>query len=90
VLQTSAFSLSLHASPLFCSDYWAYFKPIQEYMPKNCSSDVQSVIAYLDSLYAVNDTGKLQELKTAFGLGGLSHIDDFASARKLGPLTTGS
>lgn len=61
-------------------DYWAYFKPIQEYMPKNCSSDVQRVIAYLDSLYAVHDTGKLQELKTAFGLGGLSHIDDFASA----------
>lgn len=58
-------------------------------MPKNCSSDVQRVIAYLDLLYAENDTGKLQELKTAFGLGGLSHIDDFAGARKLDPPAVG-
>ncbi|KAI6101248.1 peptidase S28 [Pisolithus sp. B1] len=62
------------------TDYWAYFKPIQEYMPQNCSADVQSVIAYLDGLYAANDTHGLQELKSAFGLGGLSHIDDFANA----------
>ena len=55
-------------------------------MPQNCSSDVQRVIAYLDSLYAENDTDALQELKTAFGLGDLSHIDDFASACKLVPL----
>ncbi|KAI6010844.1 serine carboxypeptidase S28-domain-containing protein [Pisolithus orientalis] len=62
------------------TNYWAYFKPIQEYMPQNCSADVQRVIAYLDGLYATNDTQKLQELKSAFGLGGLSHIDDFAAA----------
>jgi len=51
-------------------------------MPQNCSSDVQRVIAYLDTLYAVNDTEKQQELKTTFGLGALSHIDDFALARE--------
>lgn len=62
------------------TDYWAYFKPIQEYMPQNCSADVQSVIAYLDGLYAANDTQGLQDLKSTFGLGGLSHIDDFANA----------
>ncbi|KAL4078879.1 peptidase S28 [Scleroderma yunnanense] len=61
-------------------NYWAYFKPVQEYMPQNCSSDVQKVIAYLDALYAANATEELQELKTMFGLGGLSHIDDFAGA----------
>ncbi|KAI6044406.1 peptidase S28 [Pisolithus marmoratus] len=65
------------------TDYWAYFKPIQEYMPQNCSVDVQSVIAYLDGLHAAGDTEKLQELKSAFGLGGLSHLDDFGSARKI-------
>ncbi|KAG6330296.1 hypothetical protein ID866_8793 [Astraeus odoratus] len=65
------------------TDYWAYFKPIQEYMPQNCSADVQSVIAYLDGLYAVNDTEKLQELKTAFGLGSLSHVDDFAAVLEI-------
>jgi hypothetical protein len=51
-------------------------------MPQNCSSDVQAVIAYLDQLYAENDTVSIQSLKEAFGLGSLSHIDDFASARK--------
>ena len=55
-------------------------------MPQNCSSDVQRVIAYLDSLYAENDTDALQELKTAFGLGGLLHIDDFANTCELVPL----
>ena len=28
----------------FYSDYWGYFQPIYEYMPKNCSSDVVAVI----------------------------------------------
>jgi len=51
-------------------------------MPQNCSSDVQAVIAYLDHIYGENDTAAMQSLKEAFGLGGLSHIDDFAAARK--------
>lgn len=51
-------------------------------MPQNCSSDVQAVIAYLDQNYAENNTTALQSLKEAFGLGDLSHIDDFAAARK--------
>jgi hypothetical protein len=67
---------------LLRSDYYGYFTPIREYMPQNCSSDVQAVIAYLDQLYSENNTGAMQSLKEAFGLGGLSHIDDFASARK--------
>ena len=67
---------------LLRSDYYGYFTPIREYMPQNCSSDVQAVIAYLDQLYDENDTDAMQSLKEAFGLGGLSHIDDFASARK--------
>ena len=51
-------------------------------MPQNCSSDVQAVIAYLDQIYAANDTDAIQSLKEAFGVGKLWHIDDFASARK--------
>ena len=51
-------------------------------MPKNCSSDVQAVIAYLDQIYAENNTAAIQSLKEAFGLGGLSHVDDFAAARQ--------
>ena len=51
-------------------------------MPQNCSSDVQAVIAYLDQNCAENNVAALQSLKDAFGLGSLSHIDDFAAARK--------
>lgn len=62
------------------SDYYGYFTPIREYMPQNCSSDVEAVIAYLDQIYAANDTDAIQTLKETFGLGELSHVDDFASA----------
>lgn len=51
-------------------------------MPQNCSSDVEAVIAYLDGLYMANDTGGIQILKEAFGLGDLVHVDDFAGARE--------
>jgi hypothetical protein len=64
------------------SDYYGYFTPIREYMPQNCSSDVEAVIAYLDGMYAANDTTGIQTLKEAFGLGDLVHVDDFASARE--------
>ncbi|EGN95063.1 hypothetical protein SERLA73DRAFT_187354 [Serpula lacrymans var. lacrymans S7.3] len=62
------------------TDYYGYFTPIREYMPQNCSADVEAVIAYLDQSYANNDTAAIDSLKSAFGLSGLSHIDDFASA----------
>jgi hypothetical protein len=51
-------------------------------MPQNCSSDVEAVIAYLDGMYAANDTTGIQTLKEAFGLGDVVHVDDFASARE--------
>ena len=64
------------------SNYYAYFTPIREYMPQNCTSDIEAVIAYLDQIYAENNTAAIQNMKDAFGLGGLSHIDDFAAARE--------
>jgi hypothetical protein len=51
-------------------------------MPQNCSSDVQAVIAYLDQMYVANDTAGIQTLQEAFGLGGLDHVGDFATARE--------
>ncbi|KAG2127940.1 serine carboxypeptidase S28-domain-containing protein [Suillus bovinus] len=62
------------------TDYYDYFTPIREYMPQNCSSDVQKVIAYLDGMYAANDIAGIKTLQEAFGLGSLEHVDDFASA----------
>ena len=64
------------------SDFYGYFTPIREHMPQNCSSDVEAVIAYLDGMYADNDTAGVQMLKEAFGLGDVVHVGDFASARE--------
>ncbi|OSC97649.1 peptidase S28 [Trametes coccinea BRFM310] len=61
------------------ADYWRYFEPIIEYMPQNCSTDMQAVIAYVDDTVASGDTSKIQALKENFGLGGMVHNDDFAS-----------
>src|SRR6267154_2391032 len=65
------------------SDFYGYFTPIRDYMPQNCSSDIEAVIAYLDGMYAADDTAGIQTLKEAFGLGDLKHVDDFAHAREL-------
>ncbi|KAG1743020.1 peptidase S28 [Suillus lakei] len=62
------------------TNYYDYFTPIREYMPQNCSSDVQAVIAYLDGMYAANDTAGIQTLQEAFSLGELDHVGDFAAA----------
>ncbi|KAG2357279.1 peptidase S28 [Suillus spraguei] len=62
------------------ADYYDYFTPIREHMPKNCSSDVQAVIAYLDEMYAAKDTAGIQTLQEAFSLGDLKHVGDFATA----------
>ncbi|KAG2127939.1 peptidase S28 [Suillus bovinus] len=62
------------------TDYYGYFTPVYEYMPQNCSSDVEAVIAYLDGMYMANDIAGIQILKEAFGLGNVVHVDDFASA----------
>ncbi|KAG2071058.1 peptidase S28 [Suillus decipiens] len=62
------------------TDYYDYFTPIREHMPKNCSSDVQAVIAYLDKMYVAKDTAGIQTLQEAFSLGGLKHVGDFATA----------
>ncbi|KAG1828837.1 serine carboxypeptidase S28-domain-containing protein [Suillus variegatus] len=62
------------------TDYYGYFTPIREYMPQNCSSDIEAVIAYLDGMYVANNIAGIQTLKEAFGLGDVVHVDDFASA----------
>ncbi|EIW78768.1 hypothetical protein CONPUDRAFT_155499 [Coniophora puteana RWD-64-598 SS2] len=63
------------------TDYYGYYTPIREYMPQNCSADVEAVISFLDGLYGSNNQTGIQALKEAFGvLGALAHTDDFAAA----------
>ncbi|KAH7916581.1 peptidase S28 [Hygrophoropsis aurantiaca] len=62
------------------TNFYDLFTPIREYMPKNCSADVEAVIGYLDTMHASNNKTALQSLQTTFGLENLTHIEDFASA----------
>ncbi|TVY33265.1 putative extracellular serine carboxypeptidase [Lachnellula subtilissima] len=45
-------------------DYWQYFAPIQEGMPKNCSKDVSAVIDYMDNVWAHGTDAEKLALKT--------------------------
>ncbi len=49
-------------------------------MPKNCSSDVQTVIAHVDEVLTSGSKDEQQVLKNLFGLGELTHNDDVAGA----------
>ncbi|EIW74346.1 peptidase S28 [Coniophora puteana RWD-64-598 SS2] len=62
------------------TDYYAYFTPILEHMPKNCSADVQAVVGYLDQLNSTSNATGIQTMQDTFGLGNLTHADDFALA----------
>ncbi|KAJ7596440.1 serine carboxypeptidase S28-domain-containing protein [Mycena floridula] len=61
-------------------DYWAYFEPIREHMPSNCSADVEKVIAHVDKVFSGKNTTAIQALKETFGLGSMTHLDDVAGA----------
>jgi hypothetical protein len=52
-------------------DYWQYFVPVQEGMPKNCSTDISLVIAHIDSVFETGTEDEKCALKDMFGLDGL-------------------
>jgi hypothetical protein len=47
-------------------------------MPKNCSADVQAVIAHFDAIS--NDPTAFNALKTKFGMADVVHPDDATGA----------
>ncbi|KZP20128.1 peptidase S28 [Athelia psychrophila] len=61
-------------------DFWQYFEPIRLYMPSNCSVDVETVITHVDQVFTNGTAAEIQALKSNWGLGGLSHLDDVAGA----------
>ncbi|KAI0938023.1 hypothetical protein AcV7_003333 [Taiwanofungus camphoratus] len=61
------------------TDYWGYFEPIRQYMPQNCSSDVEAVITYIDATFMSGNTEQIQSIFTLFNMS-LSHLDDWAGA----------
>ncbi|KAK2023603.1 serine carboxypeptidase S28 [Colletotrichum zoysiae] len=61
-------------------DYWSYFLPIQEGMPKNCSRDFERIIDYVDTVLTKGTSDDIYALKKKFGMQDVLHDDDFASA----------
>lgn len=62
-------------------DFWQYFLPIAENMPKNCSADVSAVIEHVDSVLKSDDQAGQEALKSMFGFPGGDNVA-FASALK--------
>ncbi|TFK25968.1 hypothetical protein FA15DRAFT_638482 [Coprinopsis marcescibilis] len=60
--------------------YWEYFEPVRQYMPQNCSADVQAVVAHLDQTFNSGNETAIEDLKDNFGLGTLVNPDDVLSA----------
>lgn len=61
-------------------DYWEYFEPIRQYAPPDCVKNTQILIDVVDKiLMGKNTTEKVQQLKDAFGLGGITDNRDFAN-----------
>jgi hypothetical protein len=71
------------AEPGYTSNFWEYFNIIREHMPANCSADVQAAIALVDETFTSGNSTAIQVLKESFNMGGVSHLEDVASARTL-------
>lgn len=67
---------------MVCSDYWGYFEPIRQFMPQNCSADVEAVIAHIDRVFTSKNTKEINSIKALFNMSALTHLDDVAGARK--------
>ncbi|KAG8898767.1 hypothetical protein FRB99_007177 [Tulasnella sp. 403] len=60
-------------------DFWQYYEPIEEGMPKNCSSDAALVVKTVDQTLLNGTAEAKAELKKSFGLESLRD-DDFGYA----------
>ncbi|TDL23893.1 hypothetical protein BD410DRAFT_720031 [Rickenella mellea] len=60
--------------------FWQYFEPIRQFMPQNCSADVQAVIKHIDDTFTSGNATMIDEIKNLFGLGNVTHLDDVAGA----------
>ncbi|KAJ6616277.1 peptidase S28 [Mycena sp. CBHHK59/15] len=61
-------------------DFWQYFEPERLFMPANCSADVEAVIAHIDQVFTGKDQKSIQSIKSSFGMGDVTHLDDVAGA----------
>ncbi|KAI0774647.1 peptidase S28 [Trametes elegans] len=64
-------------------DFWRIYQPIIEYMPKNCSADVQAVVKHVDAAYHSGNKQEMDSIKTLFNLTALEYFDDVAYTLRL-------
>ncbi|KAI0065740.1 peptidase S28 [Artomyces pyxidatus] len=62
------------------TNFWAYFEPVRQYMPKNCSSDVEAVVAHFDRVLTSGNNTAIAELKHLYGMDDVVHADDVSGA----------
>ncbi|KAG8892274.1 hypothetical protein FRB99_002838, partial [Tulasnella sp. 403] len=60
-------------------DFWQYWEPVEEGMPKNCTSDLAASVNYIDGVLANGTPDQVTALKASFGLEALQN-DDFAAS----------
>ncbi|EGP83270.1 unnamed protein product [Zymoseptoria tritici ST99CH_3D1] len=58
-------------------DFWQYFVPAQQGLPRNCSTDFSQVIDYMDDVVLHGTPQAVTQLKSRFGLEDVSRNDDF-------------
>lgn len=56
-------------------DFWEYYTPVEEALPRNCSADIKAVIQYVDGVLESKDEADITTLKTRFGLSALNDAD---------------
>ena len=54
---------------------------MRQSIPQNCSSDIVSVINYIDSVFQEGSATEIWAMQQNFGLGDIKHPDDFANTR---------
>ncbi|TFY82708.1 hypothetical protein EWM64_g1304 [Hericium alpestre] len=62
------------------TDFWAYFDPIRQFMPENCSADVQVAVKYWDDVYTSGNSSAFAALKEQYGMADVVHPDDVTGA----------
>ena len=60
-------------------DYWSYFLPIRNGMPRNCSRSFERIVEHVDRILLSGKQSQIDVLKDSFGLGNVTHNDDVAS-----------
>ncbi|KAI4139518.1 MAG: hypothetical protein L6R39_006254, partial [Caloplaca ligustica] len=58
-------------------DFWEYYEPVRRYGPPDCISTQTKLINVVDNILR-NNTRYTSQLKSAFGLSGITYDDDFA------------